>query len=313
MDSLEKQYLDLLNRVLTFGQVKSNRTGVNTYSLFGESLKCDLRDGFPLLSTKRVNFHAVAVELLWLISGSTNIRPLVLQNVNIWNEWPFKRWAFHENIWAAFSTNRQENVPGWKAPLDAFVQKIKNDEKFAEEWGELGPVYGHQWRSWEGQNGQTFDQLAQAIALLKTDPHSRRIIVNSWHVDEIPGMLASGLPPCHYTFQFYALDSELSCEMSMRSADLFLGVPFNIASYALLTHLVGLVTGLTPTYLKINMTDAHIYMNHVQQVGTQIKRGIRTMPTIALLPKADIDQFELSDITLLGYNPHPALKGEVAI
>ncbi len=305
------EYLRLLRRILNDGSRKGNRTGTDTISLFSQSLRFDLIEGFPLLTTKKVNFRAIAVELLWLISGQTNIRPLLLDGVHIWDAWPFKHYLQSVGMWEELGRN--QNSPAWKDSKARFCDRIIHDDEFAAKYGELGPVYGAQWRAWKGADGKTYDQLAMVIDLIKSDPLSRRMIVNSWNVADIPEMVVSGLPPCHYSYQFYVNNGALSCDVVMRSADVFLGVPFNIASYALLTHLVAKVTKLVPRELNLHLVDAHLYVNHVNQAREQMSRPWRASPTIAINNAASIDDFGLESIDLQNYDPHPPIYGEVSI
>ncbi len=223
-------YLDLLRRIMGEGAVKTDRTGTGTRSIFGPQMRFDLSAGFPLLTTKKVSINAIIHELLWFLQGNTNIRYLVQNGTNIWNEWPYR---------AYLKANGQPVPPSsseeWKTGLKAFIEQIKTDEAFALKWGNLGPVYGHQWMSWPTPNGKTINQIGEAVKLLRTKPDSRRIIVSAWNPADIEEMDKAGLPPCHCLFQFYVADGKLSCQLYQRSADTFLGVPFNIASYALLT------------------------------------------------------------------------------
>lgn len=263
-----KQYLELLNHVLENGTVKGDRTGTGTISTFGYQMRFDLADGFPLLTTKKVHLKSIIHELLWFISGDTNVKYLQDNGVRIWNEW-------------------------------------------ADEEGNLGPVYGKQWRRWEGTNGTVIDQLADVVEQIKTNPNSRRLIVNAWNVGELDQM---ALPPCHLLFQFYVNDGKLSCMLYQRSADIFLGVPFNIASYALLTMMIAQVTGLELGEFVHTLGDAHIYQNHLEQVKTQLSRDVRSLPVMKLNPDVtSIFDFKYEDFELEGYDPHPLLKGIVAV
>jgi len=263
-----KQYLDLLNHVLENGTTKGDRTGTGTISTFGYQMRFDLAEGFPLLTTKKVHLKSIIHELLWFISGDTNVKYLQENGVRIWNEW-------------------------------------------ADEEGNLGPVYGKQWRRWEGANGTVIDQLAEVVEQIKTNPNSRRLIVNAWNVGELDQM---ALPPCHLLFQFYVNDGKLSCMLYQRSADIFLGVPFNIASYALLTMMIAQVTGLEVGEFVHTLGDAHIYQNHLEQVKIQLGRDIRPLPTMKLNQDVkSIFDFKYEDFTLEGYDPHPLLKGVVAL
>ena len=266
--TMEESYLNLLREILENGVEKEDRTAIGTKSLFGASMRFSLRESFPLITTKKVHFKAIVHELLWFISGQTNIQSLQESGVRIWNEW-------------------------------------------ADENGDLGPVYGKQWRDWETKQGNHIDQLQDVISRIKETPHSRRLIVNAWNVGELSQM---ALPPCHLLYQFYVANGELSCQLYQRSADMFLGVPFNIASYALLTLMVAQVVGLKPGDFVHTLGDAHIYSNHMEQVTLQLSRTPYPFPTLRLNPeKRNIDSFVYEDITLENYQHHPLLKGKVAV
>jgi thymidylate synthase len=300
-----KAYHELLKYILEEGVEKMDRTGTGTKSVFGYQMRFNLQDGFPLLTTKKVAFRWLAEELLWFIKGETNIRPLVQKGISIWNEWPFQYWLEKNG------QNREfpKYTAAWKEKMNEFIEKIAADESFAKTWGELGPVYGKQWRNFGG-----VDQLSQVIEDIRMNPDSRRLIVSAWNPVDIPGMIKSGLPPCHTLFQFYVAEGKLSCQLYQRSADVFLGVPFNIASYALLTHLIAHVTQLTPGNFIHTFGDAHIYMNHFDQVKQQLSRTPGTLPKILLNEKIkNIYDFKYADIHLNGYFPQSAIKGEVSI
>lgn len=263
-----KQYHDLLRHVLENGVKKEDRTGTGTISVFGYQLRCNLEDGFPLLTTKKLHTKSIFHELLWFLKGETNIKYLKDNGVSIWDEW-------------------------------------------ADENGNLGPVYGKQWRSWPTPDGKNIDQITSLIDQIKKNPDSRRLLVNAWNVGEIPQM---ALPPCHILFQFYVANGKLSCQLYQRSADVFLGVPFNIASYALLTHMVAQVCGLGVGDFVHTFGDVHIYSNHMEQVELQLSREIRPLPTLQINPDIkDIFSFQFDDFKIENYDPWPAIKAPVAV
>lgn len=302
-------YLDLLRKILEEGSVKTDRTGTGTTSIFGTQMRFDLSAGFPLLTTKKVNFNSILHELLWFLKGDTNIRYLVQNSVGIWNEWPYKAYlkAIGEVVPASSS---QE----WKDGIRAFTEQIKADEEFAKKWGNLGPVYGYQWVSWPTPNGKTINQIAEAVKLLRTSPDSRRIIVTAWNPADIEEMAKSGLPPCHCLFQFYVAEGRLSCQLYQRSCDTFLGVPFNIASYALLTIMMAQVAGLKPGEFVWTGGDTHIYSNHFDQAKEQLSREPKAMPTLKVNPTVkEIEDFTFADFELIGYDPHGPIKAPIAV
>lgn len=300
-----QQYHHLMQHILDNGSLKENRTGINTISVFGYQMRFNLQEGFPLVTTKKVHLKSIIHELLWFIAGDTNIRYLVKNGVNIWNEWPFQNYLKENGL--------DEKLPkygeAWKEELKSFKSRIIEDEDFAARWGELGPVYGRQWRNFEG-----VDQIKQLIEDLKKNPNSRRHIISAWNPKDIPVMAKSGLPPCHTLFQFYVADNKLSCQLYQRSADVFLGVPFNIASYALLTLMVAQVTGLEPGDFVHTFGDAHLYENHLDQTKEQLSRDFRPLPQLKMNPKVkDLFNFKYKDFELLNYDPHPAIKAQVAV
>ncbi len=263
-----KQYLDLLGRILAEGAKKTDRTGTGTLSVFGNQMRFDLKDGFPLLTTKKLHLKSIIYELLWFLRGDTNIAFLKEHGVSIWDEW-------------------------------------------ADENGDLGPVYGHQWRSWPDYNGGTIDQIKNVIDQIKHTPDSRRMIVSAWNVAEVDKM---ALPPCHTMFQFYVADGRLSLQLYQRSADTFLGVPFNIASYALLLQMVAQVTGLEPGEFVHTTGDTHLYLNHLEQAKLQLTRTPRPLPKMKINPDVkDIFSFRYEDFELEGYDPWPHIKAAVAV
>ena len=281
-----RQYLDLLNRVLADGVTKSDRTGTGTLSVFGHQMRFDLAEGFPVLTTKRLHLRSIIGELLWFLRGDTNVRWLQERGITIWDEW-------------------------------------------ADELGDLGPVYGYQWRSWPTPDGRQVDQIAQVVESIQRNPDSRRHLVSAWNVADVDSM---ALPPCHALFQFYvrpdvspaalaavaggdhtAYPAFLDCQLYQRSADVFLGVPFNIASYALLTAMVAQVTGLRPGHFVHTLGDAHLYLNHLDQARLQLTREPRPLPTLQLTPGRALDEFDLADVELVGYDPHPGIKAPIAV
>ena len=263
-----QQYLNLLNRILTEGTQKGDRTGTGTLSIFGHQMRFDLRDGFPLLTTKKLHLKSIIYELLWFLRGDTNVRYLQEHGVRIWNEW-------------------------------------------ADENGELGPVYGHQWRSWPDYKGGTIDQIKNVVDMIKHNPDSRRMLVTAWNPAEVDDM---ALPPCHCLFQFYVADGRLSLQLYQRSADSFLGVPFNIASYALLLQMIAQVTGLDAGEFIHTTGDTHLYLNHLEQAKLQLTREPRPLPKMKINPDVkDIFDFKYEDFELIGYDPLPHISGVVAV
>ena len=268
-----RQYLDLLEHVTSHGVDRSDRTGTGTRSVFGHQMRFDLADGFPVLTTKRLHLRSIIGELLWFLRGDTNVAWLHERGITIWDEW-------------------------------------------ADENGDLGPVYGHQWRSWPTPDGRSIDQVAKVIESIRTNPDSRRHIVSAWNVAEVDDM---ALPPCHTMFQFYVTPGvdgargRLSCQLYQRSADIFLGVPFNIASYALLTMMIAQLTDLEPGEFVHTLGDAHIYSNHVEQVREQLTRTPKALPTMRITPHASIDDYDLDDFELVGYVADPSIKAPIAV
>jgi thymidylate synthase len=263
-----KQYLTLLQHVLDNGECRQDRTGVGTLSLFGQQIRINLNDGFPLLTTKKLHIKSIIHELLWFLRGETNISSLNAEGVTIWNEW-------------------------------------------ADASGSLGPIYGHQWRAWHGTDGKTHDQISNVIHDIKHNPYSRRLIVSAWNVGDLSNMR---LPPCHCLFQFYVSHNKLSCHLYQRSADMFLGVPFNIASYALLTCLIAHVCDLEANVLTISFGDLHLYKNHVDKAYTQLTRDPRQLPKLHFVGvKKDVFSFVYRDICILGYEPHPSISAPIAV
>lgn len=308
-----KQYLDLVKKVLDEGVKKEDRTGVGTISTFGYQMRMDLSKGFPLLTTKKVFLKAIIHELLWFLSGSTNIKYLVRNNVRIWNEWAYQVYLEKNGL----DKKLERYSEPWKKKLDWFVAQMKESDDFAAKWGELGPIYGKQWRRWEAKDGKEIDQIKNIINLIKNDPTSRRIIVSGWNVGEIQELIKShdyAPPPCHTLFHFIVIDGKLSCQLYQRSADVFLGVPFNIASYALFTMMIAQVCNLEPGEFIHTFGDAHIYLNHLDQVKEQLSRESRALPKMKINPEIkDIDEFKYEDFEIKDYNPHPPIKAPIAV
>jgi len=309
----EKQYLDLLQKILDTGVDRMDRTGVGTRSIFGHQIRFDLSQGFPLLTTKKVFIKAIIHELIWFISGDTNIRYLVQNDVKIWNEWAFAKYLKKTGKDAELP----RYSPQWDAALIEFVERVKTDDAFAREWGDLGPVYGKQWRAWETRKGNVIDQMQNALNTIANDPYSRRNIISGWNVGEIEELIKdkdTAPPPCHTLFQFFVANGKLSCQLYQRSADVFLGVPFNIASYALLTMMIAQASGLEAGEFVHTFGDVHIYNNHVDQVREQLTREPRPFPTMKINPDVkDLFAFKYEDFTLDGYDPHGAIKAPIAV
>lgn len=267
-NNVDRQYLELLEKILREGEERMDRTGVGVFSIFGYQMRFNLKEGFPILTTKKIHFKSVVYELLWFLRGDTNVRFLQENGVTIWDEW-------------------------------------------ADENGELGPIYGKQWRRWECPDGKVVDQVATVIETIKKDPYSRRLVVSAWNVADLPRM---SLPPCHVLFQFYVNKHGISCHMYQRSGDVFLGVPFNISSYSLLLCMVGHVTGYEPHELIISYGDIHLYRNHIEQARTQLSREPRPLPLLRFKRRvSSIDEFTYEDIELIGYDPWPRIPAPVAV
>ncbi|SEJ15958.1 thymidylate synthase [Bhargavaea ginsengi] len=313
-----EQYQQLCRTILENGTDKGDRTGTGTRSIFGHQMRFDLSEGFPLMTTKKTAFRLIVSELLWFIKGDTNVRTLIAERNPIWDEWAFEKYVNSGEYSGPDMTDfgrRAAKDPVFKEVLglemDKFREMILSDDEFAETYGDLGPVYGRQWRSWPDGRGGTIDQLKNVIGSIQNNPDSRRHIVSAWNPAEVEDM---ALPPCHTLFQFYVADGKLSCQLYQRSADVFLGVPFNIASYALLTHLVARETGLEPDEFVHTLGDAHIYSNHFDQVNEQLSREPKKLPELVI--EADgksIFELETADIRVEGYDPHPKIKAPIAV
>lgn len=289
-----KAYHTLLRHILANGERRQDRTNTGTISTFGYQYRVNLTEGFPLLTTKKIHFKSVVYELLWFITGNTNIKPLVTNGVRIWNDWPYDRY--------------RKSGAYQGETMDEFIAKIKADDQYADRFGDLGPVYGKQWRNFNG-----VDQLSVLIDGLKNNPFSRRHILSAWNPAELTDM---ALPPCHVLMQFYVSSDKkyLSCQLYQRSADVFLGVPFNIASYALLTHMIAQVCGYEAKDFVHTLGDVHIYLDHLEQVNTQLSRTPKPLPTLKLNPAIkNIEDFRYEDIELLNYDPDPLIPGKVSV
>lgn len=313
----EQEYLNLCKRVLQNGSNKEDRTETGTLSVFGHQMRFDLSKGFPIMTTKHVPFRVVAEELFWFIKGETQLKPLLEKQVNIWNEWAFEKWfssdeydgdLFQDDWKDKYNTSRDYYL-SIRSEIVRFKNMILESEGFNKKWGDLGPIYGKQWRSWEGSD-KIIDQLKNVMQSLKENPNSRRHIVSAWKPDEIEDM---ALPPCHILFQFYIADNKLSCQLYQRSGDVFLGIPFNIASYSLLVHLMAKSLGVEVGEFIHVIGDAHIYNNHIEKVEEQLDRTPKELPTLLIKEQKDLFDYTMEDIELIGYDPHGVIKAQVAI
>lgn len=317
MNNFDEAYHDLCRKVLNEGENKDDRTGTGTISIFGHQMRFDLSEGFPLLTTKKVSFKLIATELLWFIKGDTNIRYLLQYKNNIWNEWAFKKWIESDEYtgpdmsdFGRRSLVNDEFNEQYKEQLAIFKDKILNDDEFMRKFGDLGNVYGKQWRDWKDQNGQSFDQLQTLIDNIKNNPNSRRHIISAWNPTEIDTM---ALPPCHTLFQFYVKDGKLSCQLYQRSADIFLGVPFNIASYSLLTHLIAKECNLEVGEFVHTFGDAHIYKNHIDAVEEQLSRSSYNPPKLNINTDKLLFDIDYEDLEIQDYQSHPSIKAPIAV
>lgn len=324
----DESYLDLLEHIMKNGAEKTDRTGTGTKSVLGYQMRFDLADGFPLLTTKKIAIKSIIHELLWFMRGDTNLKYLADNNVHIWDEWPYKAYLIRNKI----------NVPKtrseeWNMGIKEFTEKIKTDEKFAKDYGNLGPIYGYQWRNWSAYAPASankpahkyhIDQLKNVIEEIKKTPDSRRLIVSAWNVADLEEMAKAGLPPCHLLFQFYVVGNnpttrergKLSCQLYQRSCDTFLGVPFNIASYSLLTMIIAQLCELEPGEFVWTGGDVHLYLNHLEQAKLQLSRrnDIRPLPKMKINPnKKKIEDFTIEDFELIDYNPHDGIKAPIAV
>ena len=300
-----QQYLELVKHIRDHGIKKEDRTGTGTVSIFGHQMRFNLAEGFPLVTSKKVHLKSILHELLWFIRGDTNIRYLIENGVGIWNDWPYQNWlreTGQDKYLVKYSSE-------WRAVMAEFTQQIIADQDFADKYGDLGPVYGKQWRNFGG-----VDQLSQLMSDLQSNPDSRRLIVSAWNPQDIPVMIKSGLPPCHSLFQFYVVEGRLSCQLYQRSADVFLGVPFNIASYAALTMMIAQVAGLKLGDFVHTFGDAHLYSNHMNQVDEMLSRSTFDLPTLQINPKVQsLFDFVYDDFELQNYQSHGPISAPVAV
>ncbi|TDM13253.1 thymidylate synthase [Macrococcus lamae] len=316
MNSFDHVYHELCKEILAAGQEKDDRTNTGTLSKFGHQMRFNLAEGFPLLTTKKVSFKLLATELIWFIKGDTNIRYLLQYNNNIWNEWAFKKWIESDDYTGPDMTDFGHRSLSdaafneqYKEQLAIFKERVLTDDAFMSKYGDLGNVYGKQWRHFETKNRVT-DQLKDVVENIKTNPSSRRHIVSAWNPGEIDTM---ALPPCHTLFQFYVQDGRLSCQLYQRSADVFLGVPFNIASYSLLTYLVAKECELEVGEFVHTLGDAHIYSNHLEAVKEQLSRNSYEPPRLEILSDKSLFDIEYEDLAIKNYEAHPAIKAPIAV
>lgn len=317
MNSFDTVYHDLLNRVLQDGTMKDDRTNTGTKSVFGHQMRFDLSEGFPLLTTKKVSFKLVATELIWFLRGDTNIKYLLQYNNNIWNEWAFKKYVESEDYTGPDMTDFGHRALAdesfneqYRAEMRTFKERILNDDAFSDKYGTLGNVYGKQWRHWVGPDGEVIDQIENLLEGIKNKPDSRRHIVSAWNPAEIETM---ALPPCHTLFQFYVSDGKLSLQLYQRSGDIFLGIPFNIASYSLLLALVARECNLEVGEFVHTIGDAHIYSNHFDAVDTQLARTSYAPPKLKINSDKSLFDLEYEDFEIVDYESHPPIKAPIAV
>ncbi|UTX51009.1 thymidylate synthase [Candidatus Saccharibacteria bacterium TM7i] len=305
-DEIPTPYEDLLVEIMDTGNERGDRTGTGTKSLFGKQVRYDLSEGYPLLTTKKVYFKKMATELVWFLRGDTNIRYLLERDVHFWSEWAYKEYLLSTDQAVPESSSDE-----WKQGMREFEQRIVADGEFAATYGNLGQVYGAQWRKWQTTTGETIDQIEDVINEIKTSPESRRLVVTAWNPEFVP---TSALPPCHVLFQFYVANGRLSCHLYQRSADMFLGVPFNIASYALLTMMIAQQTDLEPGELVMTFGDGHIYSNHFDQVRQQLGNEPRPYPTLRFARKPEsISDYDVSDFIVENYESHEHISAPIAV
>lgn len=313
-----RQYLDMLQHVAETGYSNTDRTGTGTLNVNGYQMRFDLRKGLPMTTTKRLPFRVIAEELLWFIAGDNNLKRLAQANVRIWDDWPYRHYI--ETTENRKVTREETLTAAWKTGMDKFVQQVASDKEFAAKWGNLGPIYGYQWRHWPDGKGGEIDQLARVIGMIRTTPDSRRMIISAWNVADIDEMAVAGLPPCHCLFQFFVRPTDdggpsyLDCQLYQRSCDSFLGVPFNIASYSLLTEMIAHITGLRAGEFIWTGGSVHIYNNHLDQVQEQLARTPGELPSLWLNPEVkEIDDFTINDLRLGSYNPQAPIKAPIAV
>lgn len=324
-NELEPIYLDFMKHIRDHGVQKEDRTGTGTKSVFGYQMRFDLSKGFPLFTTKKTVFRLIASELLWFVKGDTNIRYLLQHNNHIWDEWAFKRWVESDEYTGEDMTDfgrrclvDEEFNRVYQAELKEFCHRVLTDDEFSAKYGDLGNVYGKQWRDWITATGESIDQLKEVIHDIKHNPDSRRLLVTAWKPEDVQNAGKKGsnaaLPPCHVLFQFYVAEGKLSCQLYQRSADAFLGSNFNIPSYSLLIHLLARECGLEVGEFIYTIGDGHLYLNHLEQLEEQLSRELRDLPTLHINPdKASIFDIEMEDLQILGYDPHPSIKAPIAV